>query len=262
MADLLVRRECNTDLSVRDILPQQALRHGHDFGDARLIVRSQQSRSVRDDKRAPGKSRQMREHGRRQDAPAVAQYYFPTVILRDQAGTNPFPVEVRGSVHMCNKAQRRAILIPRCGRNDAVHVAGVGKAHCRDAEFCHLIAESLCQYQLAGGRGNRCGFLVAGRPKCHVLQKAFICFHFRLVLSLRVHRSPLSPLLYPMFTKKARLFCRSRRRSQTRFPNRKPPARAMATLFQQGVFSNPLHFPCRYGRMGRKNGCNREEARL
>ena len=46
-SDLLVRRECNTDLSVRDILPQQALRHGHDFGDARLIVRSQQSRSVR-----------------------------------------------------------------------------------------------------------------------------------------------------------------------------------------------------------------------
>ncbi len=196
------------------------------------------------------------------DAPAVAQYYFPTVILRDQAGTDPFPVEVRGSVHMCNKAQCRAILIPRCGRNDAVHVAGVGKAHCRDAEFCHLIAESLCQYQLAGSRGtvaDSSSLVVQNVTYC---RRRSYAFHFRLVLSLRVHRSPLSPLLYPMFTKKQGFFADRGGVAKPDFRTGSPRQEQWQHCFSKEFFRIPCIFLCRYGRMGRKNGCNREEARL
>jgi hypothetical protein len=73
---------------------------------------------------------------------------------------------------------------------------------------------------------------------------------------------PALASIIPHVHKKSKAFLQIAAALPNQISEQEAPARAKATLFQQGVFSNPLHFPCRYGRMGRKNGCNREEARL
>jgi len=106
----------------------------------------------------------MREHLRRQDAPARPEGKFSPVIVFVDNRCDPMAAEIGHSIQVGDESERRAVLISRSGRDVGVEIALCVHLHVRDPHGEQLPVEMPGELKLAGGRGNRAALFIAGSP--------------------------------------------------------------------------------------------------
>ena len=121
-ADLLVRREADAELPVRDAFGQHALGEGHYFGYASLVVRAEQGRAVGRYQRAPRQRFQMREVADGQRQP-VTDPDVAAVVVLPNARADVFAGGVGRGVNMRDEAERGRVFAARGSRDLAVNAA-------------------------------------------------------------------------------------------------------------------------------------------
>ena len=173
-ADLLIRREADAQGRVRAALGQQLLHGGQNFRDARLVVRAEQRRAVRDDQvlaDAAVQDREIRgaEHRIFVQCDVAARVFHDT-RLDVLAGA------VRRGVHMGNEADGG-----RTGRagHGAVDIAVRVDAGVRNTERAHLLHKRFAEQLLLCGRGAGLRALIRLCVEGNIVQKAFRYRHIR-----------------------------------------------------------------------------------
>ena len=122
-ANLLVRGKCDGNRTVGDLFVQDALRHGHDLRDARLIVRAEDRGAVACDQGAAFELPEMREHIRREDAPARAEGKVPPIVIFVDLREDPAVAEFGHCIQVRDKAEPGTVFISRRGRDVGVQIA-------------------------------------------------------------------------------------------------------------------------------------------
>ena len=179
--DLFVRCEGDAQGAVWDLrVRQQVFRHGHDDGDAGLVVSAEQRCAAGRHDVVANLVRQVgrllgREHLRR----VVGQHDVAAVIVAVHDGLDAAGVVGRRRVHMRQKRDdRRAGLYSR--RDGGKHSTVVGQRHLLRADLLQLLDEQVEQVELdrRARRGRR--LFIRLRVDLAVAHQAFFEFAVKL----------------------------------------------------------------------------------
>ena len=170
LADFLVGGKADAQLTVGALLGDDTLQRGHNFGNAGLVVGTQQGRAVGGDQGLPLHLGQKRENRRVQHGAGGGQYDLAAVVVFVDLGVDVLAGGVVGGVHVGNQTERLGVLAAGGGGQRGVDVAmlvhkGVGKT-----ERLQLIDQLTCQVKLAHRAGMGAGVGVRGGVHLDILQ--------------------------------------------------------------------------------------------
>ena len=188
-ADLLIRRKADGQPAVRQLGVFGQIGAGREnFGNAGLVVGPQQRAAIGDNEPLPDIARKARKRLCRNHRP-VCQPDIPAFIrhrLRPDTGS----ADIRGGIHMCEKAQHRPVFISRCGGQPAEHIAVFVHPHIRKPQCLHLLRQSLPQHPLPRSAREALRMLIRTGIIGNVFQKA-LC-HIHLCSSVQNAHVPFS----------------------------------------------------------------------
>ena len=169
LANLLVGGEADADLAVGQIFRKDTLGHGHDLGNARLVVGPQQGGAVGGDERLPLHLGQEGEIGHMHGGAAARQRHVAAVVVLMENRFDVVTGSVIGGVHMSDEAQGMGGLVTRGGRDHAVNIAVLVHADVGDAQRLHFLRQTVGQVKLTrrGGMAGAGG--IRGGMDPHIL---------------------------------------------------------------------------------------------
>ena len=163
LADLLIRRKAYGNLSVRDPLIDQPFAHGHDLGNARLVVGSQDRGPVRGQDGLPDTVLQMGKYFRVQDPAGPAQPDHAAVIAADDLGMGIGPAAVIHGIQMGNKPNGGTVLIARRCRQEAIGISMFIYKYIFQPQCFHLHRQEPGQNKLTFACGRSFPVIITGR---------------------------------------------------------------------------------------------------
>ena len=108
-AHLFIRREGHPDIAMGNIFTFQHRQRGHDLGDARLVISTEQGFTVGGDQRLSQQGVEYREHHRRQHFVSNPQRNIPAAVVFNDLRVHVFAAKIRRGINMGDKANRRNI---------------------------------------------------------------------------------------------------------------------------------------------------------
>ena len=162
VADLLVRGKADADPAVGDLFPDQGLAHGHDLGNAGLVVGPQDRSPVGGQDGLSPAFLKMRENVRIQDPAGLSQRNGRPVIALDHLGMGIRSSAVIHWIQMRNKTDGPAMLIPGRGRKKAVDIGVLVHENVLQAHFLHFLFQEISQVELTLSSRRSLSFSEAG----------------------------------------------------------------------------------------------------
>ena len=184
----LVRGKADAQFAVGPVLHDDALQHGHDLRDARLVIGAQQCGPVGGDEGLPLHLLQKREIRHPHHIAGAGQHHIAAVILFMQDGIDILAGGGVRGVHMGDKSKPFRRLTARSGGQRGVHIAVLVHAGVRKAQLLQLFHQQLCQIKLAHGGGMGGAGFVRGGVHFRVGQQSFVCSHSWFLLYFEVLR--------------------------------------------------------------------------
>ena len=175
-ADFLVRRKGDADFSVGKGVGDETLYHGHDLGDARLVVGAQQRRAVRRDERLSFECRQVRKVGYAEGDP-ISQGQITAVVILGDDRIDRIAGKLRGGVHVGDKPHGGNLVTVTCGVQGCVNVPIGIHLGMVDAKGKKLVHQGGTEGKLSGRAGGCAGGFIAGGTKGNVMKKTLISLH-------------------------------------------------------------------------------------
>ena len=168
--NLFVGREPDRNPPVRNLgVRQQILTGGHNFRNARLVVRAEQRCPVGHNQMLPLVAGEKRE-GRKRDHFPVAKFHIAAVILH-HARANVLPRRVGRGVHVRNEAEDRHVLHSlRCGK-PAHDIPVFVHRSVTKPQTLHLFNQMCAENLLPRRARNRLRVLVRLGVERNVIQK-------------------------------------------------------------------------------------------
>ena len=168
-SDLLIRGEADADVSMLDLrVREEVLRHRHDFCDARLIVGTEQRRTVRYDEVLTPQIRQERKiRHLHHNLLLFVQYDILTIVIMHDSRLYICPAQRRRGIHVRDEAKHRRMSCnticavrhlrsvacigrggPHRRRNPREDITELAHAHIGRAHLNELLTKLLRKYEL------------------------------------------------------------------------------------------------------------------
>ena len=177
LADLLVRGEGDAQLAVGQALFLQRFHSGQNFGDAGLVVGTQQGGAVRGDEglalhaAQEGEDRGLHHHA------GGGQGHLAAVVVLPHDGLHVLTAGVVGGVHVRDQAQGMLVFAARGGGQSAVDIAVLVHTGILQAKCFHLLHQLTGEVELPRRRRMGAGVFVRGGVHPDIVQKPFISAH-------------------------------------------------------------------------------------
>ena len=115
-SNFFIWSKCNADRTMRNLFTDQAFYHRKNLSNPSLIICTKDRCTIRCDQSTTLERRKMRENFRIKNQTTISKRKSFSIIILRKDRTDRVITEIRNSIHMSNKSDRRTVFIALCGR--------------------------------------------------------------------------------------------------------------------------------------------------